>query len=196
MKKIFLICCTFLLAFSMPAQELKLACATGSDGNYLYNPPTGATQSSSFPKKDRSDVWTYYMKFNPKGNGFHLNIPIRYCFINCFGEMYLWVTLVTKEVEYDGFYQYNGENYLISEYYNGTPDPRPYLGKLTFKVAFGSAPAWGYGEVTGQEYGDKSAYDIFKKYTGGNLSLFQTLSEVTLSNVIDWDGFACLGQSY
>lgn len=196
MKKIVITCFVALLALTAQAQVMKLNCTMGGDYNALYNPPDADSKSSSFPKKDRSDVWTYYMKYKPSGNGYHLNIPIRYCFINCFGEMYLWVTLVTKEVEYNGFYRYNGEDYLISEYYNGAPDPRPYLGKIRFKVAFGTAPSWGVSEVTGQEGGDKGAFDVFRKYTGGNLSLFQTQAEVTLSSVIDWDGFACLGQSY
>lgn len=196
MKKTLITCFVALLALTAQAQVMKLNCTMGGDYNALYNPPDADSKSSSFPKKDRSDVWTYYMKYKPSGNGYHLNIPIRYCFINCFGEMYLWVTLVTKEVEYNGFYRYNGEDYLISEYYNGAPDPRPYLGKIRFKVAFGTAPSWGVSEVTGQEGGDKGAFDVFRKYTGGNLSLFQTQAEVTLSSVIDWDGFACLGQSY
>ncbi len=88
------------------------------------------TLFAQFPEKDRTEVIDGFIPLSresgsitSKMNNFaHLkdghivDVPIKYCFINCFGEIYIWISQYPVNIKSSGFYRYEGKSYKISKY--------------------------------------------------------------------------------
>lgn len=132
---------------------------------------------AQFPEKDRTEVIdgfillrNSYTGSNYGGNmkfGHLIDVPIKYCFINCFGEIYLWISQYPRKIKSSGYYKYEGTSYEISEY----------------------VPSFNI-----DTYDNFSPYiDLEVIVTVG---IYGTrVAEVKVTNLISWDFGGCLGQS-
>jgi tetratricopeptide (TPR) repeat protein len=138
---------------------------------------------AQFPEKDRTEVKDgfillrnnhlnhyYGNRFGSTGNmefGHIIDVPIKYCFINCFGEIYLWISQYPRKIKSSGYYEYEGKSYKISEY----------------------VPSFNI-----DTYDNFSPYiDLIVIVTVGNFGT--RVAEVKVTNLISWDFGGCLGQS-
>lgn len=132
---------------------------------------------AQFPEKDRTKIEDYLLSLssadqrNENGNtqlqdGHIIDLPLKYCFINCFGEIYLWISHYPKDIKSKGYYRYNGKSYEISKY----------LPSYDIKTYDKYSP-----------YVDLIVFADFGR---------ERVSKLSLNNIISWDFGGCLGQAY
>ena len=127
---------------------------------------------AQFPEKDRTAVMEINVDIIPAGNknGFILTVPMRYCIIDCFGEIYLWIAQIPKGIKSNGYYRYEGQDREIRKFVPG-------FDKDTYDKF---SPYIDLDVVISDQRGS----------AGGEVA------KIWAFNIISWDFGGCLGQTY